>query len=99
MYYGFHDKAPGFTVGQGGSYGIPDRALRAAGMTNLLVTGMMITSDHHAHMSTRNPVSCMGQGQAAGTAAALCAAKNIGTRDLSYAELKTALLAGGVYLG
>ena len=40
------------------------------GARGLLVAGMMITSDHRAHMSTRNTVSCMGQGQATGTAAA-----------------------------
>jgi hypothetical protein len=58
---------------------------------------MLITSDHRAHMSTRNTVSCMGQGQAAGTAAALCAARPCGTRDLPYGELRKALEEGGVY--
>jgi hypothetical protein len=58
---------------------------------------MMITSNHDAHMSTRNTVSCMGQGQATGTAAALCADKNYGTRDLPYAALRNALEKGGVY--
>ncbi|TVR64312.1 MAG: FAD-dependent oxidoreductase, partial [Spirochaetaceae bacterium] len=59
--------------------------------------GMMITSDWEAHMSTRNTVSCMGHGQAAGTAAALCAERGIGSRELPYADLRTALEAGGVY--
>jgi hypothetical protein len=59
---------------------------------------MLITSDHEAHMSTRNTVCCMGQGQAAGTAAALCAARGIGTRDLPHEELQAALVADGVYL-
>jgi hypothetical protein len=58
---------------------------------------MLITSDHDAHMSTRNTVCCMGQGQAAGTAAALCAARDCGTRELPYGELRDALEAGGVY--
>jgi hypothetical protein len=58
----------------------------------------MITSDHRAHMSTRNTVCCMGQGQATGTAAALCAAKRLGTRDLKYSELRIALLKKDVYL-
>ena len=39
----------------------------------------------------------MALGQAAGTAAALCAAKECGTRDLPYADLRAALEAGGVY--
>ena len=97
MVYGFHDSAPHFQVANGGTYGIPYRALRVAGIENLLVAGMMITSDHRAHMSTRNTVSCMGQGQATGTAAALCAAKNCGTRELRYRDLRDALGKGGVY--
>ncbi len=58
---------------------------------------MLITSDFQAHMSTRNTVCCMGQGQAAGTAAALCAAKKITTRDLRYSDLRAALEKGNVY--
>jgi len=97
MVYGFHDSAPRLQIKDGGTYGIPYRALRVAGIDNLLVAGMMITSDHRAHMSTRNTVSCMGQGQATGTAAALCAAGNCGTRELAYADLREALERGGVY--
>ena len=95
--YGFHDSAPRLQIKNGGTYGIPYRALRVKGIENLLVAGMMITSDHRAHMSTRNTVSCMGQGQATGTAAALCAAKNRGTRELPYRDLRKALQTGGVY--
>ena len=97
MVYGFHDNAPRYQVKNGGTYGIPYRALRASGVENLLLAGMLITSDHRAHMSTRNTVSCMGQGQATGTAAALCARKNRGTRDLRYSDLRAALVKGGVY--
>jgi hypothetical protein len=48
-------------------------------------------------MSTRNTVSVMAMGQATGAAAALCAQKDCGTRDLSYTELRDALVQGGVY--
>ncbi len=95
--YGFHDSAPRLQIKGGGTYGIPYRALRVAGIENLMAAGMMITSDHRAHMSTRNTVACMGQGQATGTAAALCAAKKCGTRELRYADLRKALEKGGVY--
>ena len=95
--YGFHDSAPRLQMRNGGTYGIPYRALRVAGIDNLLVAGMMITSNHDAHMSTRNTVSCMGQGQAAGTAAALCAAQSRDTRELRYADLRQALQKSGVY--
>jgi len=97
MIYGFHDSAPRYQVKNGSTYGIPYRALCVAGIENLLAAGMMITSDHRAHMSTRNTVSCMGQGQATGTAAALCAEKKCGTRQLRYANLRKALEKGGVY--
>jgi len=95
--YGFHDSAPRLKVGGGGTYGIPYRALLPVGIENLLVAGMMITSNHDAHMSTRNTVSCMGQGQAAGTAAALCAARNWGTRELPYSLLRRTLEKDNVY--
>ena len=97
MVYGFHDSAPRLQIRNAGTYGVPYRALRVKGIDNLLVAGMMITSDHDAHMSTRNTVCCMGQGQAAGTAAALCAHKNCGTRGLPYTDLRKALENDGVY--
>lgn len=95
--YGFHDFAPRFQIKDGGTYGIPYRALCVKGVENLYAAGMMITSDHRAHMSTRNTVSCMAQGQAAGTAAALCAVKKCGTREVAYTQLREALERGGVY--
>lgn len=95
--YGFHDSAPKLQIANGGTYGIPYRALCVKGIENLYAAGMLITSDHRAHMSTRNTVSCMGQGQAVGTAAAICASKKIGSRDLKYNELRASLDKGGVY--
>jgi hypothetical protein len=99
MVYGFHDLAPRIKIKNGGIYGIPYRALLVKGIENLFATGMMITKDWRAHMSTRNTVSCMGQGQAAGTAAALCALKGISSRNLPYKELRKVLLQNNVYLG
>ena len=95
--YGFHDYAPRFQIKDGGTYGIPYRALCVNGIENLYAAGMMITSDHRAHMSTRNTVSCMAQGQATGTAAALCAFRKCGTRELPYTNLRKALKKGDVY--
>lgn len=97
LVYGFHDMAPGLQIKDGGTYGFPYRALCVKGIENLLASGMLITSDHRAHMSTRNTVCSMAQGQASGTAAALCAAKNCGTRDLRYADLRDDLEKSGVY--
>ena len=97
MAYGFHDEAPRLQIKNGGTYGVPFKALRVKNRDNLLAAGMLITSDVHAHMSTRNTVCCMGQGQAAGTAAALCAAKNCNTRELLYSDLRKTLEKDGVY--
>ena len=92
MAYGFHDSAPRLQIKNGGTYGIPYRALCVAGIENLYAAGMMITSDHRPHMSTRNTVCCMGQGQATGTAAALCAQRKCITRKLPYGVLRDALV-------
>ncbi|MBG0859796.1 MAG: FAD-dependent oxidoreductase [Bacteroidales bacterium] len=97
MVYGFHDSAPRYQIKDGGTYGLPFSALRVKGIDNLLAAGMLITTDFQAHMSTRNTVCCMGQGQAAGTAAALCAIRKLGTRELKYTDLRTALKEGNVY--
>ena len=97
MVYGFHDLAPKYQIKNGATYGIPYKALRVSGIDNLLAAGMLITSDFAAHMSTRNTVCCMGQGQGAGTAAALCAEKGCGTRELEYSLLRKTLENDGVY--
>jgi len=97
MVYGFHDSAPRLQIKGGGTYGVPFRALCVAGIENLLAAGMLITSDHRAHMSTRNTVCSMGQGQAAGTAAALCSKKKCGARELRYNLLRKTLERDGVY--
>ena len=54
MAYGFHDTAPRLQIKNGGTYGIPYKALRVAGLENLLAAGMLITSNHDAHMSTQH---------------------------------------------
>jgi len=95
--YGFHDSAPRYQVKNGGTYGFPYRALLVSGIENLWAAGMMVTSDHRAHMSTRNTVSCMAQGQAAGTAAAIAVQRRCGSREVPYSVLRAALEKHGVY--
>jgi hypothetical protein len=94
--YSFHD-IPRFKVKDGGTYGFPYRASCVKAIDNLFAIGMIITPEFEAHMSTRNTVSCMAQGQSFGTAAAMCAKRNIGTRDLPYPDLKAQLIKDGVY--
>lgn len=97
--YGFHDCAPRIMIKNGGAYGIPYRALLPKNIENLLVAGRMITYDWEAHMSTRNTVSCMAQGQAVGAAAALSSKAGIIPRNLDIKLLQGTLVSDGVYLG
>lgn len=99
--YGFHDHAPKHAelfCKDPGFYGLPYRMILPKGADNLFVVGRSVTYDIDAHMSTRNTIGCMIMGQGAGTAAALCSAKGIKTRELAYAELREKLLADGVIL-
>jgi hypothetical protein len=95
--YGFHDSAPRIQIKGGKTYGMPYRTMLVKGLDNLFAIGMMVTSDHEAHMATRNTVSCMAMGQAAGTAAGLCARKGSDIRALPYTELHDALKLGNVW--
>ena len=63
-----------------------------------MVAGRLITSDWAAHMSTRNTVSCMAQGEAVGAAAALCAKHNV-NRGSWMQMLRKTLRDQGVFLG
>ncbi len=98
-FFGFHDCAPKMHVGGDGSYGIPLRAILAKDIDNLFAVGMMISTDYYAYMSTRNTVSSMAQGQAAGTCAALAVKNNLLPRSVPYTVLKEQLVRDGVYLG
>jgi hypothetical protein len=99
MLYGFHDSAPRIMIRNGGYYGIPYRAFLPKGVEGLLVAGRLITSTWEAHMSTRNTASCMAQGQAVGTAAALAAKAGITPRQLDTAKLREVLKNQNVFLG
>ena len=97
--YGFHDCAPRIMIRDAKYFGMPYRALLPVKVENLLVAGRLITSTWEAHMSTRNTVSCMAQGEAVGTAAALCAAEGVTPRQLDRALLHRTLADHGVYFG
>jgi hypothetical protein len=98
MLYGFHDCAPRIMIKDAGYYGVPYRAFIPNGVDGLLVAGRLITSVWEAHMSTRNTVSCMAQGQAVGTAAALCAKEKLEPRELNVEKLRTVLREQDVFL-
>ncbi|HTV60208.1 MAG TPA: FAD-dependent oxidoreductase [Verrucomicrobiae bacterium] len=78
--------------------GIPLRALIPRKIENLLVSGRCFSATHDAHASVRSMAQCMAMGQAAGTAAALCAASRRAPRDLDFRLLEQALLKAGAIL-
>jgi glycine/D-amino acid oxidase-like deaminating enzyme len=85
-------------VADGAVYGIPYRALLAAGLEGLLVAGRCFSATHDAHASARSMATCMAMGQAAGTAAALAAERGTTPRALTADVLRTRLAADGALL-
>jgi len=78
--------------------GIPYRALLPQLLTNVLVAGRCFSATHDAHASVRSMAQCMAMGQAAGTAAALCALTGKDTRSLSFSALRQRLVASHAVL-
>ncbi len=79
-------------IKEGRSYDIPYGCLIPRGLKNLLVAGRCISSTRDANGSARVMGTCMATGQAAGTAAALCAAQGLAdVRDLPVQGLRQAL--------
>lgn len=78
-----------------GIYHIPYRSLYSANVSNMLMAGRNISASHVAFGTTRVMATCATMGEAAGTAAALCARKGTTPRDIyesHMAELQQILL-------
>ncbi|AIQ57362.1 FAD-dependent oxidoreductase [Paenibacillus borealis] len=71
-----------------GSYHIPFRSLYSVNVNNLLMAGRDISASHVAFGTTRVMATCAVIGEAAGTGAALCAAKGITPRELHAGHLQ-----------
>ncbi|WP_257669226.1 FAD-dependent oxidoreductase [Parapedobacter tibetensis] len=76
-------------------YAIPYRSLVPKGATNLLVAGGCLSATREAFASIRVQAQCMALGQAAGTAAALCARAGIGVAELNGKSLREELKGQG----
>ena len=77
---------------------LPYRCLLPKKGENILAAGRCIGAPDTVD-TFRLICPCFVSGQAAGTAAALAAAKGVSPRDLPYAALRTALDKAGCYLG
>ncbi|CAI6077754.1 FAD-dependent oxidoreductase [Cohnella sp. JJ-181] len=70
-----------------GVYHIPYRSLYSVNVGNLLFAGRNVSASHVAFGTTRVMATCAVMGEAAGTAAALCAEKGAAPRDIYAAHL------------
>ena len=80
------------------SYGITYGTLIPKGTNNLFVAGKTISATREAMCSSRVMAQCMGEGQAAGTAAALCCQLGCTSTELDITLLREKLLADGARL-
>ncbi len=87
-----------FRLPPGASYEVPYRCLVPEHVDALLVAGRCISTTHEALASTRLTPTVMTLGQAAGTAAAMCADTGRAPRALDTAALRAELVRDGVDL-
>jgi len=76
-------------------YQIPYRSLVPRGSANVLVAGRLMGADRGAYGAVRVMVNCNQTGEAAGTAAAICAASGSGVADVDAPELRGRMSAAG----
>jgi hypothetical protein len=88
-------QADGRYLPKGSYYDIPYRTLVPEAVEGLLVAGRCISATHEALGSTRVMFQCMALGEAAGTAAALCARRKIKVSEIDIDELKQTLRDNG----
>ena len=91
-----------FPIGHfyGGNYWtIPYRSLVPLGIDNLLVAGRCLSATHEAMAAARVMANCLGTGEAAGYAAALCIKENTTPRQLDPQNVRELLLKNDGWLG
>jgi len=71
-----------------GIYHIPFRSLYSVNVRNMLMAGRNISASHVAFGTTRVMATCAVVGEAAGTGAALCAARGVTPRELHAKHLR-----------
>lgn len=79
-------------------YDIPYGCLTPLEIDGLLVAGRCVSSTRMANGALRLQPTCMNLGQAAGTAAALCAKQQLAPRQLAAADLRALLQSQGMEL-
>ena len=82
-------------VRDGEAYGIPYGVMIPQKVENCIVAGRPVSSDRFANGSVRNQAHIMTIGQAAGTAAAMCAERRTTPRELPVEPLREKLRQDG----
>ncbi|HPA20353.1 MAG TPA: FAD-dependent oxidoreductase [Verrucomicrobiae bacterium] len=100
---GVYSEKPGCTQWHAkGVYPIPYRCLFSRNVTNLFLSGRLISASHVAFGSTRVMATCAHNGQAVGMAAALCRRHHVLPADLldpaRVSELQRELLRAGHFI-
>ena len=78
--------------------GIPYGCLVSKNIPNLMAAGRCTSIGSDIYGLTRVMATCMGMGEAAGTAAAIAVKEGIDPKDVSVAQLQETLLANGAIL-
>ena len=81
------------------TYTVPLRSLIARDVDGLMMAGKCLSATHEAVASTRVIPICQGQGQAAGTAAALAVKAGVGVRGVPISKLQDTLAAQDAEFG
>lgn len=79
-------------------YGITYGTLIPKGTGNLFVAGKTISATREAMCSSRVMAQCMGEGQAVGTAAAMCCRQGCKSTEIDIARLREKLIEDGAKL-
>lgn len=77
---------------------IPFASMVTHAAANLVAAGRLISADENAYASVRVQGTAMATGQAAGTAAAMCAKSRVRTDCLCVPELRRILMSNGAIL-
>ncbi len=86
-------------ISNGGSYDVPYGCLVPRGLKNMLIAGRCLSSTREGNGSARAMGCAMATGQAAGTAAALCAAAGLDdVREIKIEALRQTLKRQGAIL-
>jgi len=98
---GFYDKRPPAEFSHRVKFSVPFRSLYSKDIVNLMMAGRCISVTHAALGATRVMITCGLQGQAVGTAAALCKQYGVLPRELGrrhIVQLQQQLLKDGCHL-